>query len=112
MMYRANVPYGLESKCGNKENRWDILLKRKDWLDEDCEIVDVVEGDGKYVGAVGALVLRFPGNGQLFRAGSGLSDMERRKWFDGSCIGMVAKVKYEMLSDGGVPLKPRIEAVL
>ncbi len=111
MMYRDNVPYGILDYCTNKENRWPILLKRKDWLDEDCEILDVNLGEGKYSECVGSLTLRFP-NGQVFRAGSGLSDMQRHTYMDSPPIGLFAKIKYEMLSSGSVPLKPTIEAIL
>lgn len=52
MMYRQNTPYGLLQDCTNQENRWDTLLKRKDWLDEECEIVGVQMGTGKYTDCV------------------------------------------------------------
>ena len=110
MMYRANVPYGISDLCTNKENRWDTLLKRKEWLDEDCPIIDVQLGTGKYSSCVGSLELRFP-NGRLFSAGSGLSDLQRRLFMDAPPIGCIAKIKYEMLSDEGVPLKPTIEVI-
>lgn len=111
MMYRDDVAYGIESRCSNKENRWPILLKRKDWLDEDCEIIDTELGTGKYSSCVGSLTLRFP-NGQQFSAGSGLSDMQRQIYMDAPPIGKFAKIKYEMLSAAGIPLKPTIEAIL
>lgn len=107
---RLDEPYGLEHTCSNKENRWDILLKRKDWLDEDCLIVDVELGTGKYESMVGSLVLVFS-NGRTFRAGSGLTDMQRQRYLDSPPTGLTAKIKYEMLSDTGVPLKPTIECV-
>ena len=112
MMYRQNEVYGLEQFCSNKENRWDVLLKRKDWLDEDCEILGIEQGTGKYCDCVGSLLLRFPENGATFNAGSGLSDSQRLQFMSESPVGRMAKIKYEMLSDGGVPLKPTIEAVL
>lgn len=111
MMYRTNSEYGLVDNCSNKENRWACLLKRKDWLDEDCEIVDVAFGEGKYSDCVGSLQLRFP-NGPLFWAGSGLSDIQRMLYMDVPPIGRTAKIKYEMLSVDGSPLKPTILAVL
>lgn len=112
MMYRLDKPYGIETQSTNKENRWDILLKRKDWLDEDCEIVDVSVGTGQFSECCGSLVCRLPGNGVTFNAGSGLSHLQRRAFWENPPIGKVAKIKYEMLSDEGIPLKPTIEAVL
>lgn len=112
MMYRDRLaPYGLLYNCSNQENRWSCLLKRKDFLDEDCMIVDVKEGTGKFIGKVGSLVLRFPGNGKLFNAGSGLSDMQRETYMDKPPIGFKARINYEMLSDTGVPLKPVIDCI-
>jgi DNA ligase-1 len=110
LMYRTNVPYGLEHICTNKENRWPCLLKRKDWLDERCLIVDVELGEGRLSNVIGALVLRFP-SGVIFRAGSGLSDMQRAFYLDVPPIGSYASIRYEMLSLDGVPLKPTIECV-
>jgi len=110
MMYRHDAPYGLAHNCGNQENRWPVLLKRKDWLDEDCLILDVELGEGKYSDLVGSLVLQFP-NGRTFSAGSGLSDIERKLFLDAPPIGHYAKIKYEMLSDEGIPLKPTIELI-
>lgn len=112
MMYRqAKAPYGIEQNCTNIENRWDVLLKRKDWLDDEFQIVDVESGTGKYADAVGALVLKMS-NGIYFSAGSGLSDLQRYSFMDNPPIGKQARIRYEMLSDTGVPLKPTIEAIL
>lgn len=47
-----------------------------------------------------------------FQAGSGLSDAERVKFLCESPVGRIARIKFEMLSDGGVPLKPTIEVIL
>lgn len=112
IMYRLDAPYGLEHLCSNKENRWPCLIKRKNWLDDDCEIVDCKEGTGKYVGMVGSLFCRFPENGKIFSAGSGLSDLQRAEYMDHPPIGQHAKIKYLMLSDEGTPLNPTIEAIL
>jgi len=111
MMYRDPLaPYGLVSRCSNKENRWRCLLKRKDWLDEECEIMDFSFGEGKYHGMIGAFLFRFR-EGRTFWAGSGLSDSERATLVNDPPIGKRAKIKYEMLSDEGVPLKPTIECL-
>lgn len=110
-IYRnPSAPYGLSENCGNKENRWAHVLKRKDFLDAEFEIIGVQEGEGKYDGMVGAFLFEMP-NGKEFSAGSGLSDMERHKYWSSPPIGHTATVKYEMLSDEGVPLKPTIVEV-
>ncbi len=110
MMYRANAPYGLTHNCGNKENRWDVLLKRKEWLDDEFLIIGIQEGTGKYEGSTGSLLLQAR-NGATFTAGSGLSDIEREQYYNSPPIGLLARIKYEMLSDSGIPLKPTVEAV-
>ncbi len=121
MMLRCpDGPYSVPDICGNKENRSHYLLKRKDWLDLDAEIVEVTEGQHRLQGTCGSLALRYKndsGGYVYFAAGSGLSDMSRRElWEKRDLIRedyfydkpWTAKVKYEMLSDGGVPLKPTI----
>lgn len=112
MMYRdASAPYGFSMNCTNKENRWGCLLKRKDWLDDEFVIVNVELGMGKYANVVGSLVL-CTSDGIMFCAGSGLSDIERHEYMDNPPIGRLARIRYEVLSDGGIPLKPTIEAIL
>lgn len=111
MMYRQHdVPYGLSTNCGNKENRWPILLKRKDWLDEICEILDYQITTGTKGERGFQMSCRFI-NGNVFTVGSGLSHAERDRFEHSPPIGQHVKVKYEMLSDGEVPLKPSIEEV-
>lgn len=111
MMYRTDEPYGVEFDCGNKENRWTRLLKRKDKLDEDCLIVDVELGTGKYSNCVGSLLCVFP-NGKTFSVGSGLSDAERLRYMDEPPIHKMAKIEYEALSLDGIPTQPTLLAVL
>ena len=110
IMYRLpNAPYGFAENCGNKQNRWWCLQKRKDWLDVDCEIVSFEEGKGRLQGMLGAFTLVTP-QGVAFSAGGGLTDEQRRSYWAAkeTMLGGLVKVKYEMLSDGGVPLKPTI----
>ena len=104
-MIRLDEGYGFQELCGNKENRWHRLLKYKDWLDEEYEVLGFEWGEGKHEGRVGSLKLEH--NGQPFTAGSGLSDEQR----DPNNLPKWVRVKYEMLSDGGVPLKPTIDFV-
>jgi len=104
-MLRSDESYGFAELCGNKENRWSRLLKFKDWLDFEYEVLGFEYGDGKYEGMVGALKLEH--EGKPFTAGSGLSDLQR----DPNNLPKWVRVKYEMLSDTGVPLKPTIDFV-
>lgn len=107
-IYRLkDVPYGFEEECSNQENRWWNIMKRKDWLDVDCIPIAKVEGEGRLRGMVGAFVLMTPW-GKEFQAGSGMSDWQREYWWNSPKLPETVKVRYEMLSDGQVPLKPTI----
>lgn len=112
LMYRhPDAPYGLLQNCGNKQNRWTCLLKRKDWMDDDFEITDfeTTTGDKGFRGF--KLTCRAQ-NGNYFRVGSGLASEEVDEFEHTPPIGRKAKVKYEMLSDDGTPLKPTLEAII
>ena len=111
LMYRAqDMPYGKEEVCGNKENRWGWLLKRKSWEDLEGEVVDVFEGDDQWENTMGGIVLKLD-SGKLVKVGSGkLTLLERKKAWDmkDELIGTTASIQFECLSDGGIPLKPVI----
>lgn len=113
MMIRTpNDPYGLETECGNQENRWNYLTKRKERMDVNAKIMEVNEGTGKYQGAVGSFTLQLL-NGIMFNAGSGLTDDERNTYwkYKDDILGLNVRVEFEMFSDDGVPLKPTIALV-
>ena len=121
MIYRQlDAPYGYlrgqhpdESLwCGNKENRWNYILKRKDWLDMICTIKELKEGKGQFEGSLGSFIMETP-DGKEVDAGSGLTIQQRTAFWE--CpqlvLGARVRINYEMLSDTGVPLKPTIEEV-
>lgn len=118
MMYRdANAVYGFKSRCGNQENRWNCLLKRKEMVDMEATIVGFNEmicgTTGEPKGTLGSFDLQTP-LGVTFSAGSGLTNELRDKfWAIGpdAMYGVKVRVNYEMLSDGGTPLKPIIDLV-
>ncbi len=118
MMYRdADAVYGYAHRCGNKDNRWNYLLKRKEMQDLVAKIVgfrEMIAGDtGEPKGTLGAFELRAP-NGAIFTAGSGLTDKDRaRYWALGvdRMLGTDVRINFEMLSDNGTPLKPIVDLV-
>ena len=66
----------------------------------DLEVVDILEGTGKYEGMLGAVVVDF--NGVNVRVGSGFSD-EDRKELGESIIGKVVEVEaHEVTPDGSL----------
>jgi ATP-dependent DNA ligase len=112
-MYRDyNAPYGFEHNCGNKENRWWSIQKRKDFLDMKAKIVDIYEGEGGFAGMLGGFVCELD-NGVTCNVGGGLTiDQRQLYWeFPERVIGGMIDINYEMFSDGGQPLKATIECV-
>jgi ATP-dependent DNA ligase len=95
----------------DKANRCWHLLKRKDWQDDEFVCFGVVEGEGKYLGTLGALKCHCS-NDQTFTVGSGLSDSERDYYWANPPIGRQIKVQYLCLSSLGIPLNPTVLAVL
>lgn len=100
----------------DKNNRTWLMLKRKDWQDDEFVCVGVAEGEGKYRGTLGALVClscnRAGPTSLRFTVGSGLTDAERDHYWQNPPINQPIKVKYLTLSSDGIPLNPTILAVL
>ena len=112
IMYRdSSAPYGIAEECGNKDNRWKYLLKRKGWEDGEFEIIDFQRtiGDKGFEGF--QITYKLP-NGKTGSVGSGLSHAEQDYYAQNSPVGQLLKLRFEMLSDTGIPLKPTIETIL
>ena len=112
LMYRApDSPYGFAEECGNQENRWKHLLKRKGWIDDEFTITgfNLTEGEK---GNQGFQLTCITATGVEFTVGSGLSHELQLYYATNSPEGFLARVRFEMLSDKGVPLKPTLEAIL
>ena len=108
IMYRSvKDPYGLEFDCGNKQNRWTYLLKRKEWMDEwfKATSIELTEGDK---GFPGFRLHCLTEDNQSFFIGSGLSHEEAAQFAENFPTNFQAHVKFEMLSDGLIPLKPTV----
>ncbi len=108
MLRKSDSPYGLLENCTNKENRWNYILKRKDWLDEEFEITDFTQTEGEKGEAGFQLTCKGNSGKPSFNVGSGLSDMELAQFAQNPPIGRLATIKFEMYSDLGRPLKPTI----
>lgn len=112
IMYRASdKPYGHEQFCGNKDNRWNYLLKRKAWVDDEFTIIDFTSTLGEK-GNRGFQLTCKTKEGRTFNVGSGLAHEEMIAFENEPPIGKQARVRFEMLSDDLIPLKPTLEAVL
>jgi DNA ligase 1 len=96
-MVRHNAPY--------QQKRTDMLLKRKEFVDEEYELKSIEEGAGQWSGFAKIAVCQLP-DGREFRAGiSGTQEftlqllMERDKYHS-------VTVKYQALTPDGIPRFP------
>ena len=91
-MLRLNQPY--------EQKRSKSLLKRKDFLDDEFEVVRLEEGKGNWSGAVKSVVCK-AANGEEFGAGL-KGDMEYAKSLMGRTFKS-AKIRYFELSPDQIP---------
>jgi DNA ligase-1 len=83
----------------NKKHIWEDtrskdLVKMKAEKDADLEVVDWVEGTGKYVGMMGALVCRSSDGKVEVSIGSGFSDEQRKELTRKRIVGKIVTVLY------------------
>jgi DNA ligase 1 len=83
-------------------SRSSTLLKVKGFEDEEALVIGYIDGKGKFAGMVGSLQCQLA-NGKKFNVGSGLSDADHAK---PPKIGSVITVRYQELTDGGIPRFP------
>lgn len=72
-----------------------IKLKYRKTADLLC--IDIIKGEGKYLGMIGSLVLQ-DSKGRIVAVGSGLNDNDRAKDFS-TFLGQVIEVEYEQIID-------------
>lgn len=87
-----------------REGRSDDLLKVKTHDDAEAVVIGHTTGQGKYAGALGALLVEMPARpGQeplRFKIGTGLSDAERSS---PPPIGATVTYRYRGFNDSGIP---------
>lgn len=95
-MALPNIPYYL----GKKSNK---LMKFKTMQSQDCKVVGIYEGEGKYEGMMGGFNV-IQENGLPCDVGSGFTDEDRTViWNDPSCaVGRTAEIKYQELTPDNV----------
>lgn len=87
------------------------MMKRKPYRDNEFLCVGVIEGKGRRKGKVGAFVLR-TGDGHLFKVGGGsITYEELEKYFHEPPINKLITVRYNSLSEKGIPLCPQFVGV-
>lgn len=82
--------------------RSSTLLKVKSFRDLEAKILAHLAGAGKHEGRLGALLVALE-DGTRFSVGTGFSDAERES---PPPVGAVVRVRYQEMSDGGVPRFP------
>ena len=99
--YAVNV--GWEGLMLNKDatykcKRTTDLIKIKRFYSMDLPVVEVLEGDGRLKGTLGALVVKYKDN--TVNVGSGFDDETRAKFWEDkdNLIGRVVEVKYKEIS--------------
>ena len=83
--------------------RDDDLLKLKTYQDAEAQVIGYLPGKGKYVGALGALLviaLNHEAKGETFKIGTGFSDHER---LNPPELGAIITYKYYGLTSKGLP---------
>lgn len=97
------VLHGWEGLMLNKDavykcKRTTDLIKIKRFYSMDLPIVEILEGDGRLKGTLGALVAQYKEN--IVNVGSGFDDETRRKLWTNreSLIGRIVEVKYKEIS--------------
>ena len=90
IMLNKNTPY----ECKRTTN----LIKVKKFFSADLEVVDVLEGEGRLKGTLGALVVKYKNN--TVNVGSGYDDETRKYIWDNreDMIGKIIEVKYKEVS--------------
>lgn len=91
MLHRANALY--------ETGRSDTLLKMKPWDDAEAVVVAHLPGKGKYVGLMGALLVRTD-DGREFSLGTGFSDLQRK---NPPPIGTTVTYRYRDFTRSGLP---------
>ena len=79
--------------------RSSALLKLKSYQDTEAEVIGYRPGKGKYLGMVGALVVKTP-EGRTFALGSGLTDELRQ---NPPAVGTVVTYRYNGETSTGLP---------
>lgn len=90
---------GIMINLHNKKYKWnrsDSLLKAKLFDSADLLVLDVLEGDHKYIGSTGALLLQWR-DGYTIEVGTGLTDEDRTNFYNDkeSIIGKIVEIEYQ-----------------
>ncbi len=82
-------------------------MKIKDMQSYDLRVIGKFEGEGKYEGAMGGIVVNF--KGVKVRVGTGFSDYEREKYWKEDIAGNIAEVECHEITPDGSMRHPRFK---
>lgn len=92
-------------KARYASNRSKDLLKRKEFISEEFEVLEILEGQGNWAGCVKHLKLKLP-DGRIFQSGiRGEKDMLRRMWED-QVPPKWATIRFFQYTPDGIPRFP------
>lgn len=88
------------------------LLKRKEYIDEEFKIINVLEGEGNRSGMAG-MIQCVMSDGKVFKAGirGGVAKYQHMWDNKGEYVGKMATVRYQNLTPKGKPRFPVMRAV-
>ena len=98
---------------GYKKGKRDYgMMKYKRTITYDLEVVDVIEGDGQFKNAVGALLCRFSEN-RIINVGTGLTKQQRQLWWLNKklIVGQIVEVEAMRLTSSGLLREPRFKGI-
>jgi len=110
-------------KEGHEGSVWKSVeheyLNKRDWnwmrlvpiASEDCEVLDVYEGNGKMAGIAGGILINFKGIVCKCGTMKGLDYAAREELLSNKdyYIGLVAEIQYKNLQPSGKPRQPRFK---
>ena len=100
----------LRTLTGDYENkRSKTLLKFKTFEDDEFEILEVYEGNGKLTGMVGQMLFKIKSGTMFFSTVNGTQEYLTELWSQKQeLIGKKATVKYFELTADGIPRFPKV----
>lgn len=87
------------------------MIKMKQGISVDLEVVGVYEGKGKYAGTLGGLLCRYKDNKEI--GVSGMTDEQRKKWWNDPklIIGQIVQIDAMCESIKGLLREPRFKGI-
>ncbi len=117
-LYDDYIEQGLEGIMLKRKDSTYKFRRSKDWLkvkailSDEFLVVDVIEGNGKYKGMLGAVVIKLK-DGRLMKVGTGFTDNQRIKFWQNKelILNKYIEVAYQEYTKDGKLRNPRFVRV-